>query len=132
MAPGEIAQQPVLDGVPNPPGSVASGDPTIDWDNDGKAERYDGYPITLAVGDQLLLTASSAAFDPVLLLQRPGQGLATAFLDDHSGGTTARLLVTADIAGTWFIAVTARDENASAAYALQIVKDQHAIVHNLT
>jgi len=129
MAPGEIAQQPAFDGVPNPPGSLAAGDLTIDWDNDGVAERYDGYQITLAVGDQLLLTASSAAFDPVLLLQRPDQGLATAFLDDHSGGgTTARLLVTADIAGTWFIAVTARDENASGAYALQIVKDQHAIV----
>jgi len=129
MAPGEIAQQPAFDGVPNPPGNLASGDLTIDWDNDGKAERYDGYQITLAVGDQLLLTASSAAFDPVLLLQRPGQGLATAFFDDHSGGgTTARLLVTADIAGTWFIAVTARDENATGAYALQIVKDQHAIV----
>jgi RHS repeat-associated protein len=129
MAPGEIAQQPAFDGVPNPPGSLAAGDPTIDWDNDGKAERYDGYQITLAVGEQLLLTASSAAFDPVLLLQRPGQGLATALFDDHSGGgTTARLLVTADVAGTWFIAVTARDENASGAYALQIVKDQHAFV----
>ena len=129
MAPGEIVQSPATTGSPNPPGSLAAGDPTIDWDNDGQAERYDVYPITLVVGDQLLLTASSSAFDPVLLLQRPGQGLATAFFDDHSGGgTAARLLVTADTAGTWFIAVTARDENASGAYGLEIVRDQHAIV----
>lgn len=66
MAPGEIAQQPALGAAPNPPGSLASGDSTIDWDGDGVAERYDGYPITLAVGDQLLLTASATAFDPVL------------------------------------------------------------------
>ncbi len=129
MAPGEIVQQPALDGVPNPPGSLASGDPTIDWDGDGVAERYDGYQIPLAVGDQLLLTASSAAFDPVLLLQRPGQGLATAFLDDHSGGgTTARLLVTADIADSWTFAVSASSELAAGTYDIRIVKNTNSIV----
>jgi RHS repeat-associated protein len=104
-------------------------DSTIDWDLDGRPERYDGYSITLAVGDQLLLTASSTAFDPVLILQKPTGGLATAFFDDSSGGgTTARLLVTADVAGTWTVVVTSRDELATGAYDLKIVKDQNALV----
>jgi len=129
MAPGEIVQTPALDAVPSPPGTLAAGDATGDWDLDGRLERYDGYPITLAVGDQLLLTASSTAFDPVLILQKPTGGLATAFFDDASGGgTTARLLVTADVAGTWTVVVTSRDELASGAYDLKIVKDQNAIV----
>ena len=129
MAPGEIVQTPALDAVPNPPGGLATGDLTIDWDGDGRLERYDGYPITLAVGDQLLLTASSTAFDPVLILQKPTGGLATAFFDDSSGGgTTARLLVTADVAGTWIVVVTSRDELATGAYDLKIAKDQNALV----
>ena len=129
MAPGEIVQAPAFDGAPNPPGSLAATDATIDWDGDGKGERYDGYQITLAVGEQLLLTASSTAFDPVLILQKPSGGLATALFDDHSGGgTTARLLVTADVAGTWTIVVTSKEENATGSYDLQIVKDQNAIV----
>jgi RHS repeat-associated protein len=129
MAPGEIVQAPALQGAPNPPGSLAATDATIDWDGDGKDERYDFYQITLAVGEQLLLTASSTAFDPVLILQKPTGGLATALFDDHSGGgTTARLLVTADVAGTWTIVVTAKEENASGSYDLQIVKDQNVIV----
>jgi RHS repeat-associated protein len=129
MAPGEIVQTPAFGGAQNPPGSLAATDPTIDWDGDGKDERYDGYRITLAVGEQLLLTASSTAFDPVLFLQKPSGGLATALFDDHSGsGTTARLLVTADVAGTWGIFVTSKEENAAGSYDLQIVKDQNAIV----
>ncbi|MCE9631990.1 MAG: hypothetical protein K8S94_14905, partial [Planctomycetia bacterium] len=129
MAPGEILQQPAFGATPNPPGALAAGDPTLDWDGDGSAERYDPYTITLAIGDQLLLTAASAAFDPVLILQRPTGGLTTAFFDDNSGGgTAARLLVTADTAGTWTIAVTARDHTATGSYNLQIVKDQNAIV----
>jgi len=65
----------------------------------------------------------------VLFFQKPGQGLASALFDDSSGGgTAARLLVTADVAGTWLFAVTARDELATGAYTLQIVKDQNAIV----
>jgi YD repeat-containing protein/autotransporter-associated beta strand protein len=129
MAPGELVQQPTLAAAPTPPGSLAAGDPTIDWDGDGKAERYDSYAITLAVGDQLLLTASSTAFDPVLLLQKPGGGAATAVFDDASGGgTTARLFVTADVAGTWVFAVTSRDENAAGGYDLQIVQDANVVV----
>ena len=129
MAPGEIVQTPALDAFPNPPGTLAAGDATIDWDLDGTLERYDGYSITLAVGDQLLLTASSTAFDPVLILQKPTGGLATAFFDDSSGGgTTARLLVTADTAGTWTVVVTSRDELATGSYDLKIVKDQNALV----
>jgi RHS repeat-associated protein len=129
MAPGELAQQPTVAAAPTPPGSLAAGDATIDWDGDGRAERYDSYAITLAAGDQLLLTASSTAFDPVLLLQKPGGGLATAVFDDASGGgTTARLVVTADVAGTWVIAVTSRDENAAGGYDLQIVQDANVFV----
>jgi YD repeat-containing protein len=129
MAPGEIVQAPAFDGAPNPPGSLNATDSTIDWDGDGKGERYDGYQITLAVGEQLLLTASSTAFDPVLMLQKPSGELATALFDDHSGGgTTARLLVTADVAGSWTIVVTSKEENAAGSYDLQIVKDQNVIV----
>ena len=129
MAPGELAQQPTLAAAPTPPGSLAAGDPTIDWDGDGRPERYDSYAITLAAGDQLLLAASSTAFDPVLLLQKPSGGLATAVFDDASGGgTTARLVVTADVAGAWVIAVTSRDENAAGGYDLQIVQDANVIV----
>jgi RHS repeat-associated protein len=129
MAPGELAQQPTLAAAPTPPGSLAAGDATIDWDGDGKPERYDSYAITLALGDQLLLTGASAAFDPVLLLQKPGGGLATAVFDDASGGgTTARLFVTASVAGTWVIAVTSRDENAAGGYDLQIVQDANVVV----
>jgi RHS repeat-associated protein len=129
MAPGELAQAPTVTAAPTPPGSLAAGDATIDWDGDGKAERYDSYAITLAAGDQLLLTASSTAFDPVLLLQKPGGGLATAVFDDASGGgTTARLFMTADVAGTWVIAVTSRDENAAGGYDLQIVQDVNVFV----
>lgn len=129
MAPGELAQLPTVAAVPSPAGSLAAGDTTIDWDGDGKAERYDSYAITLAVGDQLLLTASATTFDPVLLLQKPGSGLATAAFDDASGGgTTARLFVTADVAGTWVIAVTSRDDTAAGSYDLQIVQDANAIV----
>ena len=102
---------------------------TADWDGDGKAERYDKYSVTLAAGDQILITASSSAFDPVLLLQKPGGTLATAFFDDNSGGgTAARLLITADTAGSWVITITARDELATGAYDLKIVKDKNAIV----
>jgi RHS repeat-associated protein len=129
MAPGELAQQPTLATATTPPGSLAAGDPTIDWDGDGRLERYDSYAITLAVGDQLLLTGSSTAFDPVLLLQKPGGGLATAVFDDSSGGgTTARLFVTADVAGTWVFAVTSRDDNAAGGYDLQIVQDANVVV----
>jgi RHS repeat-associated protein len=129
MAPGELAQQPTLAAAPTPAGSLAAGDPMIDWDGDGRPERYDSYAITLAVGDQLLLTGSSVAFDTVLLLQKPGGGLATAVFDDASGGgTTARLVVTADVAGTWVIAVTSRDENAVGGYDLQIVQDANVFV----
>ena len=120
MAPGEIVQTPVVYAPQSPGGTIATTDFTIDWDGDGKGERYDGYEITLAVGDQLLITASSSAFDPVVLLQKPGGTLATALFDDNSGGGTAvRLLVTADTAGTWVIRITARDENAVGAYDLR-------------
>jgi RHS repeat-associated protein len=129
MAPGELAQVPTLTGGPTSPGSLAAGDQTIDWDGDRKLERYDVYAITLAAGDQLLLTLASTAFDPVLILQKPGGGLATAVFDDSSGGgTTARLFVTADVAGTWVIAVSSRDENAAGGYDLQIVQDANVFV----
>ncbi len=129
MAPGELVQSPALLGVPIPPGSLAAGDLTIDWDADGQLERYDSYQITVAIGDQILITASSAGFDPVLILQRPTGGVATAFFDDSSGGgTSARMLVTADVAGTWVIAVTSRAPNTVGAYDLQIVSDKNAIV----
>ena len=129
MAPGELAQVATVTAAPTPPGSLAAGDTTIDWDGDGKAERYDSYAITMAVGDQLLLTASSTAFDPVLLLQKPGGGLATAVFDNASGGgITARLVVTADVAGSWVIAVTSSDENAAGGYELQIVQDANVFV----
>ncbi|NCY01809.1 MAG: hypothetical protein EBX36_02600, partial [Planctomycetia bacterium] len=129
MAPGELRQVPTLSAVPSPAGSLAAGDATIDWDGDGRPERYDSYAITLAAGDQLLLTVASAAFDPVLLLQKPDGGLSTAVCDEASaGGTTARLLVTADVAGTWVMAVSARDDEAAGGYELQIVKDANAIV----
>ena len=129
MAPGELAQVPTLTGGPTSPGSLAAGDQTIDWDGDRKLERHDVYAITLAAGDQLLLTLSSTAFDPVLILQKPGGGLVTAVFDDSSGGgTTARLFVTADVAGTWVIAVSSRDENASGSYDLQIAQDANVFV----
>ena len=129
MAPGELAQQPAVTASPSPAGSLAAGDSTIDWDGDGTSERYDSYAITLAAGDQLLLSLASTAFDPVLILQKPGGGLATAVCDDSSGGgTTARLFVTADVAGTWVIAVTSRDENAAGGYDLQIVQDANVVV----
>ena len=44
------------------------------------------------------------------------------------GGTSARLLVTADVAGTWTIVVTSRDDLAAGSYDLKIVKDQNALV----
>ncbi|MCY3017317.1 MAG: DUF6531 domain-containing protein, partial [Planctomycetota bacterium] len=119
MAPGELVQEPLVYAPVSPGGSLSVTDRTEDWDSDGKAERYDSYSVTLAVGDQLLITASSSAFDPFVFLQKPGGKLATAFFDDNSGGgTAARLLVTADVAGSWTIGITARDENAAGAYDL--------------
>lgn len=126
MAPGEIVQNHAFNGAPNPPGSLTTSDATIDWDSDGVAERYDGYTINLAVGDQLLLTASSSGFDPVLMVQKPGGSF---LFDDHSGGgTTARMLVTADVAGAWIFAVTAKEEQALGNYDLKIVQDKNVIV----
>jgi RHS repeat-associated protein len=119
MAPGELVQNPLVYAPVSPGGSLSVTDRTEDWDSDGKAERYDSYSVTLAVGDQLLITASSSAFDPFVFLQKPGGKLATAFFDDNSGGgTAARLLVTADVAGSWTIGITARDENAAGVYDL--------------
>lgn len=129
MAPGEIMQSPSFSGAPNPAGSLTTSDPTLDWDSDGVAERYDGYAINLAVGDQLFLTASSTSFDPVLMVQKPNGNLTSAFFDDHSGGgTTARVLITADLAGTWIFAVTAKEEQALGNYDLRIIQDKNAIV----
>ncbi|MFM8892488.1 MAG: hypothetical protein ACKOTB_12850, partial [Planctomycetia bacterium] len=56
MAPGELAQVPAFAGFPVPAGGLSAGDPTADWDADGRLEPYDGYTMALAVGEQLLLT----------------------------------------------------------------------------
>jgi RHS repeat-associated protein len=129
MAPGELAQVPALQAVPTPAGALTAADASYDWDADGRPERYDPYQLVLAPGDQLLLTVSSTAFDPVLIVQRPDGGLATAIFDDASGGgTSARLRVVADAAGPWLIAVTSRDETAAGGYDLQIVQDAQAFV----
>ena len=129
MAPGELLQTPAFSGAPNPPGSLDAADPTLDWDGDGKAERYDGYAVQLAVGDVVVVTGESSAFDPVLLAQKPGGSLATALFDDNAGGgTAASLRFVADVAGVWTIAVTSRSETATGGYGLRIVKDANPYV----
>ena len=54
VEPGELVQNSL---VYAPGGSLSDMDQKIDWDSDGKAERYDSSSVTLAVGDQLLITA---------------------------------------------------------------------------
>ena len=129
MAPGELLQTPLFSGTPTPPGSLAAGDAAIDWDADGRAERYDGYALVLAVGDVVVVTCDASAFDPVLLVGRPGGSQSDWLIDDNAyGGTGASLRFVADVAGTWTIAVTSRDENATGSYGVRIVKDTNPFV----
>jgi RHS repeat-associated protein len=119
MAPGELRQQQATAGGSNP-GTLSSASPTIDWNGNGLAKRYSGvYSFSLTAGQQLLLTVNSTAFDPVLVVQRPGGNMSNWTIDDNSaGGTTARLLITADVTDDWLVFVTARDPLASGAYDL--------------
>ncbi|MEI6657129.1 MAG: RHS repeat-associated core domain-containing protein [Planctomycetota bacterium] len=117
MAPGEFRQTLAVSSYQ---GILTSTDQEWDWDSDGKAERFVGRQITLAAGDQVLIRASSSVFNAVVFLQRPGGNVRTAFFAESSGGgTAAELLVAADVAGTWTIGVTSRDESAAGAYDLK-------------
>jgi hypothetical protein len=50
------------------------------------------------------------------------------FDDNAGGGTAASLRFVADVAGTWTLAVTSRDENATGGYGLRIVQDANPFV----
>jgi RHS repeat-associated protein len=125
MAPGEIDQQPIAWS-----GALAAGDSLIDWDGDGIGERYDVYSYSVAPGDviDVTVTATAGTFTPALLLQRSSRPTELVWFEVSAGASQLVTSRTADTADTWTFAVTARSELAAGGYALQIVKDQHAIV----
>jgi RHS repeat-associated protein len=124
MAPGEIVQQPT-----SWSGILAAGDATIDWDGDGLAERYDLHAYTVAPGDVIDVTvrATSGGFTPALLLQRSSSPTEFVWFEAAAAGRLATSRK-ADTLETWYFAVTARDENATGAYEIGIVKNDNAIV----
>ncbi|MFN7811705.1 MAG: hypothetical protein ACK5SI_03455, partial [Planctomycetia bacterium] len=118
MAPGEIVQQPI-----SWTGGLATGDATIDWDSDGKAERADLIPaVSVLPGDVVDIVITATGFAPTLLLFRDS---APGTVVWYEGGTASR---TADVADTWTFAVTSRDELATGPYEIRIVKNGNAIV----
>lgn len=125
MAPGEIVQQPI-----SWSGSLAVGDVLIDWDGDGKGERYDVHTYMVAPGDVVDVTVSttSRTFMPALLLQRSSKPTELVWFESAPGVFQLATSRTADTAETWYLAVTARDENATDVYDIRIVKNSNSIV----
>ena len=125
MAPGEIAQQPI-----SWSGSLAASDSLIDWDGDGKTERYDLYSYSVAAGDviDVTVTASAGTFAPALLLQRSSSPTELVWYEASAGASQLVTSHTAATSETWSFAVTARDENATGPYDIRIVKNGNAIV----
>jgi len=125
MAPGEIVQAPIVWS-----GVLAVGDSLIDWDGDGKMERYDSYAYSVSQGEVIDVSVSAApgTFPPALLLQRSSRPMEIVWFEAASGVLQVATSRTAETAETWTFWVTARDELATGAYTLQIVKDQNAIV----
>ena len=125
MAPGEIVQAPIVWS-----GVLAVGDSLIDWDGDGKMERYDSYAYSVSPGEAIDVSVSAApgTFPPALLLQRSSRPMEIVWFEAASGVLQVATSRTAETAETWTFWVTARDELATGAYTLQIVKDQNVIV----
>jgi len=104
MASGDLVQPTPGDNS----GSLNDGtnDYPLDWNFDGTNEIADRRTVSLNVGDAVLLSLSSTAFNPVLIAARPD---GTFLLDDNGGGGTAsRLMFTADVAGTWTFFVASK------------------------
>jgi len=124
MAPGELVQEPVTVS-----GDLLPGDQTIDWDNDGKAERVDVIrSISVVAGDVIELTADATGFNPALLLFQASKPQLVFWSENSfpSGSLVFRRV--ADATDTWTFALSARDENATGSYAVKIVKNGNAIV----
>ncbi len=75
--------------------------------------------ISLRAGETVTISESSVAFDAFLTLFDP-DGIAVAADDDSGGGTDARIVFTAGVAGTYFIDAGTFDPLAAGSYTLSV------------
>jgi hypothetical protein len=90
---------------------------------DAKLGKYfDSYPLQLTVGERLLATLRSEAFDAYLILEAPdGTELEN---DDYGESNDARFDVLIDQAGEWRLKVTSYEEGEEGEYLLVINRER--------
>ena len=104
MAPGDLAQQNPL----TVSGTLNNAASTIGWSQDGSADPYVSYAIPLTAGETVLVTLTSTAFSPVILVQSPSGSSDALRVAENAGSNQVSFYFTADASGTWYIAASER------------------------
>jgi Bacterial pre-peptidase C-terminal domain len=94
-------------------GQLATGDTAL---NDGSLVDY--YTIALKVGQSLDVSVMSADFDAYIGLIKPSGEVLEA--NRSEDGTSARLDITADEAGVWYVIVTSAKPGQTGNYLVSI------------
>ena len=102
----------------NPPASPAI---TTSDVQTSAGDYLDAYSFSGTQGDQIVITMSSAAFDPFLILKK-SNGDQVAFDDNSGGGLNARLTATLAETGTYYILATPFQPGVTGAYTLTLTK----------
>jgi hypothetical protein len=97
-------------------GSLAQGD----GEDGGK--KFDDYLIVIPAGHRALISAESAAFDPMVKVYRADQrgGEPVASDDDSGGGLNAFLMYAPDEGGSFVVRVTSFAADGGGAYRLRV------------